>query len=296
MMKNTLFSIILILLSSPLLSQNDTLTFTVRGVRFDMVRIEGATYQKPNYFGDSMNSSHYHVPKPVKYANSMNGYSTIMLSSYYIGKYEVTQDLYQAVLGKESNNSYYPYNYNSNARSWKMVKDEGPFLRYPVDRVTWKEAQRFVDSLNAITGLRFRLPTEAEWEYAASGGEFDYKYSGSNDYTEVAWGWDNGMARSHVVGLLQPNKFGLYDMSGNVREWCSDWFSPYYYKPNATYKNPKGPSKGTLKILKGGSWGSEIERTLEYFARAGCDTSLVAKDMGFRIVLDGNSSLNKTDF
>jgi formylglycine-generating enzyme required for sulfatase activity len=268
----------------------------VRGVRFDMVKIEGATYQKPNYFGDSMNCSHYHVPKPVKYANSMNGYSTIMLSSYYIGKYEVTQDLYQAVLGKESNNSYYPYNYNSNARSWKMVKDEGPFLRYPVDCVTWKEAQRFVDSLNAITGLRFRLPTEAEWEYAASGGEFDYKYSGSNDYTEVAWGWDNGMARSHVVGLLQPNKFGLYDMSGNVREWCSDWFSPYYYKPNATYKNPKGPSKGTLKILKGGSWGSEIERTLEYFARAGCDTSLVAKDMGFRIVLDGNSSLNKTDF
>jgi len=296
MMKNTLFSIILILLSSPLLSQNDTLTFTVRGVRFDMVKIEGATYQKPNYFGDSMNCSHYHVPKPVKYANSMNGYSTIMLSSYYIGKYEVTQDLYQAVLGKESNNSYYPYNYNSNARSWKMVKDEGPFLRYPVDCVTWKEAQRFVDSLNAITGLRFRLPTEAEWEYAASGGEFDYKYSGSNDYTEVAWGWDNGMARSHVVGLLQPNKFGLYDMSGNVREWCSDWFSPYYYKPNTTYKSPKGPAKGSLKILKGGSWGSEIERTLEYFARAGCDTSLVAKDMGFRIVLDGNSSLNKTDF
>jgi len=104
------------------------------------------------------------------------------------------------------------------------------------------------------------------------------------------------MARSHVVGLLQPNKFGLYDMSGNVREWCSDWFSPYYYKPNVTYKNPKGPSKGTLKILKGGSWGSEMERTLEYFARAGCDTSLTALDMGFRIVLDGNSPANKTNF
>ena len=295
-MKNTFLLFIFILLSNQLLSQNGTLTITVRGVRFDMVKIEGATYQKPNYYGDTMNRLNYHVPKPVKYANSMNGYSTIVLSSYYIGKYEVTQDLYQAVLGKESNNSYYPYNYNSNARSWKMVKDEGPFLRYPVDRVTWKEAQRFVDSLNAITGLRFRLPTEAEWEYAASGGEFGYKYSGSDDYTEVAWGWDNGMARSHVVGLLQPNKFGLYDMSGNVREWCSDWFSPYYYKPNKTYKNPKGPAKGSLKILKGGSWGSEMVRTLEYFTRAGCDTSLTALDMGFRIVLDGNSPTDKTNF
>ena len=113
---------------------------------------------------------------------------------------------------------------------------------------------------------------------------------------DVAWGWDNGMARSHVVGLLQPNKFGLYDMSGNVREWCSDWFSPYYYKPNVTYKNPKGPSKGTLKILKGGSWSSEMERTMEYFMRAGCDTSLTALDMGFRIVLDGNSPTDKTNF
>ena len=175
-MKSTLFSIILFLLSSPLFSQNDTLTFTIRGVRFDMVRIEGATYQKPNYYGDTMNRLNYHVPKPVKYANSMNGYSTVVLSSYYIGKFEVTQDLYQAVLGKKSNHSYYPYNYNSNARSWKMVKDEGPFLRYPVDRVTWKEAQRFVDSLNAITGLRFRLPTEAEWEYAASGGELGQRH------------------------------------------------------------------------------------------------------------------------
>ena len=261
-----------------------------------MVRIEGATYQKPNYYGDSMSRLNYHVPKPVKYANSLNGYSTVVLSSYYIGKFEVTQDLNQAVLGKKSNHSYYPYNYNSNARSWKMVKDEGPFLRYPVDRVTWKEAQRFVDSLNAITGLRFRLPTEAEWEYAASGGEFEYKYSGGDNYMDVAWGWDNGMARSHVVGLLQPNKFGLYDMSGNVREWCSDWFSPYYYKPNVTYKNPKGPSKGTLKILKGGSWSSEMERTMEYFMRAGCDTSLTALDMGFRIVLDGNSPTDKTNF
>ena len=104
-MKNTLFSIILILLSSPLLSQNDTLTFSVRGVRFDMVKIEGATYQKPNYYGDTMNRLNYHVPKPVKYANSMNGYSTVVLSSYYIGKFEVTQDLYQAVLGKKSNHS-----------------------------------------------------------------------------------------------------------------------------------------------------------------------------------------------
>lgn len=295
-MKSTLFSIILFLLSSPLFSQNDTLTFTIRGVRFDMVRIEGATYQKPNYYGDSMSRLNYHVPKPVKYANSMNGYSIVVLSSYYIGKFEVTQDLYQAVLGKKSNHSYYPYNYNSNARSWKMVKDEGPFLRYPVDCVTWGEAQRFVDSLNAITGLRFRLPTEAEWEYAASGGEFEYKYSGSDNYMDVAWGWDNGMARSHVVGLLQPNKFGLYDMSGNVREWCSDWFSPYYYKPNVTYKNPKGPSKGMLKILKGGSWSSEMERTMECFMRAGCDTSLTALDMGFRIVLDGNSPTDKTNF
>ncbi len=211
-----------------------------------------------------------------------------LTKDYWIGETEVTQEQYKAVMGRN------PSSFSKGGK-------------YPVERVSWTAAMAFCERLtkaerengNLPEGYEYTLPTEAQWEYASRGGPKAgryHVYSGSDEIHNVAWYNDNSNRSTHPVGQKRPNELGLYDMSGNVREWCSDWFSPYYYKPNVTYKNPKGPSKGTLKILKGGSWSSEMERTMEYFMRAGCDTSLTALDMGFRIVLDGNSPTDKTNF
>ena len=128
-----------------------------------------------------------------------------------------------------------------------------------MESVSWNEIQVFIKKLNAKTGEKYRLPTEAEWEYAARGGSNSsgYIYSGSNDINEVAWygGYDkSGNAdETHEVGQKQPNELGIYDMSGNVWEWCSDWYNDDYYK-NSPSKNPKGASSGVERVLRGGSW------------------------------------------
>lgn len=264
-------------------AQNTTITIDVNGVLLEMVEIKGATYKRVNQLGDTM--FHHQPTTIIINGTTENGSSTIILSDYYIGKYEVTQDLYEAVMGKNKNHSYYPYNFSSNKAARDVVAKEGPAKRFPVDCISWQDAQTFVDSINALTGLHFRLPTEAEWEYAASGGTFKYRYSGSDTLENVAWGWENGSQRSHAVGLLQPNEFGLYDMSGNVAEWCSDWFSSYYYRNNGVYRNPKGPKTGQLKILKGGSWGIPNDNSAEYLTRIGSQLNSNF-DTGFRLVLD----------
>lgn len=274
--------IILVCVFSFANAQNTTITIDVNGVTLEMVKITGATYKRANQLGDTM---FHHQPTTIINNNMNNGSSIIILSDYYIGKFEVTQDLYEAVMGKNKNNSYYPYNFNSNKAARDEVAKEGPAKRFPVDRISWQDAQTFIDSINSQTGLHFRLPTEAEWEYAASGGTFKYKYSGSDTLENVAWAWENGRQRSHAVGLLQPNEFGLYDMSGNVAEWCSDWFSSYYYKSNSVYRDPQGPKTGHLKILKGGSWGIPNNSSAEYLTRIGSQLNSNF-DTGFRLVLD----------
>ena len=130
---------------------------------------------------------------------------SVTVSDFYIGKYEVTQAQWKAVMGKN------PSHYKGENR--------------PVERVSWYDIQKFIEKLNAKTGKRYRLPTEAEWEYAARGGNQSkgYKYSGSNDIGSVAWYTNNSGDRTHPVGQKQPNELGLYDMTGNVWEWCSDW-------------------------------------------------------------------------
>lgn len=107
--------------------------------------------------------------------------------------------------------------------------------------------------IKSLTGLNFRLPTEAEWEYAARGGNKSkgYKYSGSNDIGSVAWYYDNSSSKTHTVATKAPNELGLYDMSGNVWEWCSDWYGDY---SNGLQTNPKGPSSGSYRVIRGGSW------------------------------------------
>lgn len=158
---------------------------------------------------------------------------SVTLSSYYICKYEVTQALWRAVMG--SNPSYF----------------KGDNL--PVERVSWNDCQTFINRLNSYTGRNFRLPTEAEWEFAARGGNYSrhYKYSGSNYIGDVAWYGDNSDSRTHPVGTKQPNELGLYDMSGNVYEWCSDWYGSY---SSYSQSNPTGPNGGSCRVERGGCW------------------------------------------
>ena len=158
---------------------------------------------------------------------------SVTLSSYYICKYEVTQALWRAVMG--SNPSKF--------------KDDN----LPVEQVSWNDCQTFINRLNSYTGRNFRLPTEAEWEFAARGGNYSrhYKYSGSNYISDVAWYCDNSGNRTHPVGTKQANELGLYDMSGNVWEWCSDWYGSY---SSYSQSNPTGATSGFGRVERGGNW------------------------------------------
>ena len=166
---------------------------------------------------------------------------SVTVSDFYIGKYEVTQAQWKAVMG-------------SNPSNWT-----GDNL--PVEKVSWDDVQEFIQKLNAQTGKKFRLPTEAEWEYAARGGNQSkgYKYSGSNSISEVAWYDGNSGDKTHPVGQKTPNELGIYDMSGNVWEWCQDWYSSSAYS-SSSQTNPTGPSSGSYRVLRGGSWGSNAGR------------------------------------
>ena len=196
--------------------------FTVNGVSFEMVRVEGGTFrmgatseQGSDAGGDE---------KPVH---------SVTLSGYCIGKTEVTQVLWKAVMG-------------SNPSSFK-----GDNL--PVECVSWDDCQEFIRKLNSMTGQNFRLPTEAEWEFACRGGNNSrgYKYSGSNNLGSVAWYDGNSGDKTHPVGTKAPNELGIYDMSGNVWEWCADWYGDY---SSGAQTNPTGPYGGSYRVRRGGSW------------------------------------------
>jgi formylglycine-generating enzyme required for sulfatase activity len=160
---------------------------------------------------------------------------SITLSTFKIAKFEITQKLWNAVM-------------TTNPSEFK-----GDSL--PVENVNWDDIQQFIAKLNHITAKKYRLPTEAEWEYAARGGNqsLGYTYAGSNDINEVAWYDRNSGKTTHPVGTKAPNELGIYDMSGNVMEWCNDWYSNTYYSVSPS-TNPQGPSSGTARILRGGSW------------------------------------------
>ena len=164
----------------------------------------------------------------------------VTLSDYYIGKYEVIQGLWKKIMG-------------SNPSNFKNCGDD-----CPVENVSWDDCQEFISKLNQLTGKRFRLPTEAEWEYAARGGrevagniQLQTLYAGSNALGEVAWYNKNSDGKTHTVGTKKPNDLGLYDMSGNVWEWCNDWYGDYN---SSAVKNPLGPSTKSDRVVRGGSW------------------------------------------
>lgn len=192
---------------------------------------------------------------------------TVTIGSFYMGKFEVTQSLWQQVMG--SNPSYFK---GCNA--------------YPVEEVTPQQIDGFIQKLNQLTGKKYRLPTEAEWEYAALGGKYTkgYRYPGSNDLLEVGWVRDNAGEKTHPVGLKKPNELGLYDMAGNVWELCSDWWNPGFYRISNS-NNPRNDKKATFRVARGGSWRSGEERCYSK-ARNRNIADHHKQNGGLRLVLD----------
>ncbi len=192
------------------------------GINIEMVKVEagsfnmGATPEMENPNEDE---------KPV--------HRVTLTNNYYIGKYEVTQALWKIVMGSN------PSNFKGD--------------NLPIEKVSWNNCQKFISKLNKLTGKSFRLPSEAEWEYAARGGNKSrgYQYSGSNTIGDVAWYYGNSSSMTHAVGTKQPNELGLYDMTGNVWEWCQDWFGGYSSSPQT---NPTGAVSGSIRVYRGGGW------------------------------------------
>ncbi len=199
---------------------DETLSFTVGGVSFNMVKVEAGSFKMGSNDSDANLNE-----KPV--------HTVTFAHDYFIARTEVTQELWEAVMG-------------NNPSAFKGAKK-------PVEKVSWDDCQTFIDKLNEMTGQHFRLPTEAEWEFAARGGNksLGYKYSGSDNIDEVAWFTENSGNETHPVGTKQPNELGIFDMSGNVWEWCADWYGDY---SASAQKDPKGPSQGSCRVLRGGSW------------------------------------------
>ena len=225
----------------------------VGNVQFEMVHVEGGTFRMGAT--EEQGEDAYDDENPVH---------RVTLSSYLIGKHEVTQALWEEVMG--SNPSY--------------NKQGGD---YPVEHVSWFDCREFIEKLNARTGMQFRLPTEAEWEYAARGGNRGkgYKYAGGDNLDEVGWFIDNSGNLTHPVGRKKPNELGLYDMSGNVWEWCQDWYGAYSSEAQA---DPAGPQSGCYRVLRGGGrWN--IARRCRVSGRNYDDPGNGDGDYGLRLVL-----------
>ena len=200
--------------------------YTVNGVTFKMVKVDGGTFTMG---ATEEEDADYQVFKG-------SPKHQVTLSKYWIGQTEVTQELWAAVMGSN------PSTDQSN-------------LQYPVNSISWEDCATFISQLNQLTGKQFRLPTEAEWEYAAKGGakSMGYVYSGSDNLDEVAWFSTNSESRLHQVGTKKANELGLYDMCGNIDEWCNDWYSLYTAEP---VENPTGPETGMSRIHRGGRWNA----------------------------------------
>ena len=265
-MKKILYSTLVCLLALTACQdepEKQTRTFTVNGVTFKMVAIEGGTF--------TMGTTAEHA---------FDGWELpaheVTLSSYCIGQTEVTQALWLAVMG--SNPSYFSSrnNYDTN-------------LQRPVEFVSWNDCQTFITKLNQLTGKTFRLPTEAEWEFAARGGNRSkgYKYSGSNNPDDVAWYWFNIPSHNEEYGTTQtvatkaPNELGLYDMSGNVFEWCQDRYGSY---SSDAQTNPVGPSTGYGRVFRGGSWLNHAYNC-RVSLRVGYDPTSTVDCIGLRLAL-----------
>ena len=239
----------------------DSLSPVIRQLVDNMVRVEGGTFLMGSNRDNNDDETDL-VERPIH---------QVTLSSFSIGRFEVTQEEWQALMGDT------PTGFKSN--------------KMPVKCVSWRDCQKFIKNLNKLTGKNFRLPTEAEWEFAARGGNdsHGFRYSGSDCLDDVAWYSDNCIddgAESlengtHEVGRKSPNELGLYDMSGNVYEWCLDKYGEY---GSAAQTNPKGPSSGTCRVLRGGSW-TNYEQGCTVSCRSFSAPGMLHAIVGFRLAL-----------
>jgi len=254
------------------LSSGKNLTFKANNVKFEMNFVEGGSFLMGC-------TSEYNncdsIEKPVH---------NVKLSNFYMGKFEVTQKLWHAVMGTTVRQQRDSANID-----WEIYS-EGD--QYPMYYVSYEECAVFCEKLNRMLyyqlpeGYTFRLPTEAQWEYAARGGKKskNYIYSGNNKISKVAWWEGNSGQRIRKVGLKSNNELGIYDMSGNVWEWCRDWFESDYYTYGST-TNPQGPLSGTHRILRGGSWNLRAwhaRATNRYYYQPAARSA----NVGFRIALE----------
>ena len=232
-----------------------TEVITVNGVSFTMVYVE------PGTFTMGATDEQIDDAQPDEYP----AHEVTLTFDYYIAQTEVTRELWNAVMGEKHG----------------MVNGD---LQCPITKVTRIDCAIFADYLTQMTGRVFRMPTEAEWEYAARGGKFSkgYKYAGSNDASEVAWYTDGPGAGLHPVGLKAANELGLYDMSGNAAEWCQDWYVPYYGEPEI---NPIGPESGQFNVYRGGGYLQPASQC-RVASRSNLDPHKGIEDLGLRLVMN----------
>ncbi|MEM9935024.1 MAG: formylglycine-generating enzyme family protein, partial [Bacteroidota bacterium] len=202
-------------------SNSLTVEEAVLEIEANMVKVEGGSFNMGSNDKDD-------DEKPIH---------KVSLSGFYISKYEITQAQYTAFMGNN------PSKFSNCSQC-------------PVERVSWHDANAFIRKLNTLTGKRYRLPTEAEWEYATREGQKSqsYTYSGGDELGELGWYNDNSGSKTQPVGKKKANELGLYDMSGNVYEWCADWYGNDYYSASQGAQNPKGPTRGEYRVIRGGSW------------------------------------------
>ncbi len=245
-MKTILLFIFLLISGKSMFAQfnpafTDTLLVFVKGGPFQMGSNEGKSDEQPVH--------------------------TVILNDFFIGKYEVTESLWQQVMGNKQG-----------------MKSDCP--ECPVYDITQESINNFVGKLNELSGRHFRLPTEAEWEYAAAGGSKSngFKYSGSNNPDEVAWYEPNAGMKTHPVGQKKPNELGIHDMSGNAWELCSDWYQKSFYK-NSPVENPVCSKESAYRVSRGGSWRSPEQRCQVHARNRDIRDHHIGNG-GFRLVMD----------
>lgn len=235
----------------------------VNGVSFRMIYVEGGTFTMGATKEQGAEVETVELPL-----------HKVELSNYYIGETEVTQAMWMAVMGRGQNPSHF-------------VDSEKP-----VEQISWMDCQRFIRKLNELTGMCFRLPTEAEWEFAARGGirSKGFRYAGGDDIESVAWVLSNSKDVTHRVKEKRPNELGLYDMSGNVLEWCQDVLCRY---KTADAKNPCGKAKSEFRVNRGGSFCNSAVRCRVSYRNASSYKNS-SPILGFRLVLDFPCPENET--
>lgn len=227
--------------------------FQANGVSFTMIGVQGGTFRMGCSKREDSNADSDESPT-----------HSVTLDSYYIGETEVTQELWEAVM--DYNPSEFQYD-----------------NQLPVEFVSWEDCKEFIRRLNNITQKEFRFPSEAEWEYAARGGHraISATYAGSNSISAVGWYKGNSNGITHPVKSKSPNTLGIYDMSGNLWEWCQDWQGPY---SSSAANNPTGPDYGSSKILRGGAWNGG-PKNCRLSNRDGRTTDYASNRLGLRLAL-----------